>query len=117
MASLFVLAISKSLLHFYIVSILQSLFFGINATVGNALVIDLVAKESLGRGLSLFSATNWIGGVLGFAITGYALKSLGELPTFVIGICLALLAIIILIPIQSEVKRRGTIVVPKNNTV
>jgi len=100
MASLFVLAISSSLLHFYMVSILQSLFFGVNATVGNALVIDLVPKESLGKGLSLFGATNWIGGVLGFSGAGYALKSFGITPTFMIGLSLPIIAIVLLILIR-----------------
>ena len=109
MASLFVLAISSSLWHFYMVSILQSLFFGVNATVGNALVIDLVPKESLGKGLSLFGATNWIGGVLGFSGAGYALKSFGITPTFMIGLSLPVIAIVLLILIRPEAKGHETI--------
>lgn len=56
-AGLSVLAISTSLWNFYIVLILQSLFVGINGTNGNALVTDLVHRESLGRGPFLFGAT------------------------------------------------------------
>ena len=100
-ASLSILAISLSLWHFFIVSVLQSVLVGANATVGNALVTDLVPRESLGKGLSLFGATSWIGGVVGFAGAGYALQSLGALPTFIAGICLILIAIVLLTPIRS----------------
>jgi SET family sugar efflux transporter-like MFS transporter len=109
-ASLAVLSVSTSLWNFYIVLILQSLYVGINGTVGNALVTDLVPRESLGRGLSLFGATTWIGGVLGFAGAGYALKNLGTIPTFIIGICLTLIAVALLIPIRSRNKRNGTFI-------
>jgi len=116
-ASLLVLAISTSLWNFFIVSIFQSLFIGVNATVGNALVTDLVPRESLGRALALFSATSWIGGVLGFAGAGYALQSLGTIPTFIIAIFLALIAVGLLIPIRSEVKGHGTITGAANSAV
>jgi len=116
-ASISVLAISTSLWNFFIVLILQSLFMGINMTVGNALVTDLLPQESLGRGLSLFAATSWIGGVLGFAGAGYALQSFGAIPTFIIGISLALIAIVLLIPIRSEVKKVGTITSSGNSAI
>jgi MFS family permease len=100
-ASLSVLAISTSLWHFYIASVLQAIFIGVNTTIGNALVTDILPQESLGRGLALFGATVWIGGVLGFAGAGYALESLGVLPTFIIGMCLPLIGIVLLIPVRS----------------
>lgn len=98
--SLFVLAKSTSLWNFYIVSILQSLYFGVYATVGNAWVTEIVPRESLGRGLSLFSATSWIGGILGFAVAGYAFQNLGMLPSIVIAMGLPLIAVVFLIPIR-----------------
>lgn len=116
-ASFAVLAISTSLWHFCIALVLQAVFMSASATVGNALVTDLVSQESLGRGLSLFGATSWIGGVLGFAGAGYALQSLGMLPTFIIGICLTLIAIVLLIPIRSGVREHGAIAHSGNRTV
>ncbi len=116
-ASLSVLAISTSLWHFCIVLVLQTIFMAVNGAVGNALVTDLVSQESLGRGLSLFGATSWIGGVFGFAGAGYALQSLGMLPTFIIGICLTLIAIVLLVPIRSGVRGHGVIAHSGNRTV
>jgi MFS family permease len=105
--SLSLLAISTSLWHFCSVLALHTTFMAVNGTVGNALVTDLVSRESLGRALSLYSATSWIGGVLGFAGAGYALQRLGTLPTFVIGICLILIAIVLLTPIRSGEREHG----------
>jgi MFS family permease len=107
-ASLSVLAVSTSLWHFFVIMVLQSVFLGVNAALGNALVTDLVPQELLGRGLALFAATSWIGGVLGFAGAGYALQNIGPLPTFVTGICLALIATVLLIPIRSDVYGHGS---------
>jgi MFS family permease len=101
-ASLSILAISTSLWQFSIASVLQAIFTGINGTVGNALVVDILPKESLGRGLALFGATSWIGGILGFAGAGYAFQNLGMFPTIIIGICLPLIAIVLLIPVRLE---------------
>jgi MFS family permease len=103
MVSLFVLARSISLWNFSLVIVLQAIFFGINMSVGNALVIDIVPPQSLGRGLSLFSATSWIGGILGFAGAGYAMQNLGVSTTFIIAMCLPLIGIFLLIPIRSKV--------------
>jgi MFS family permease len=100
MVSLFVLARSISLWNFSLVIVLQAIFFGINMSVGNALVIDIVPPQSLGRGLSLFSATSWIGGILGFAGAGFAMQNLGVSTTFIIAMCLPLVAILLLIPIK-----------------
>jgi MFS family permease len=100
--SLLILSLSISFWQFFIVMILQALLVNINSTVGNALVTDLVPKKLLARGLSLFGATGWIGGVLGFAIAGYALENLGKVQTFAIGITLPLIAIILLFMVRPE---------------
>lgn len=109
MASLLVLAVVTSLWGFFIASILGAISVGINMSVGNAFVTDLVPPESIGRGLALFGATAWIGGVLGFAGAGYALQSIGTVPTILIGIGLLLIAIVLLIPIRPVVKEEAAL--------
>jgi SET family sugar efflux transporter-like MFS transporter len=99
-SSLAILAVSSSLWHFATVMALQAFFTGVNGSVGNALVTDLLPQEALGKGLSLFGATSWIGGVLGFAGAGYAMQNLGMLPTFIIGGCLPLVGILLLVPVR-----------------
>lgn len=103
--SLAILASSFSLWHFILVLALQAIFVGVNTSIGNAFVTDLVPQESLGRGLALFGATTWIGGIIGFACTGYAIQTFGTLTTFLIAMCLPLIGMLILIPVPSRVKR------------
>jgi len=98
--ALIVLAFSKALWHFWFVFVLQGIATQNGGTIGNAVVTDLLPKEALGKGMALFGATGWIGGVIGFAVAGYALQNLGFTPTFVIGGCLVLVAVGLLAPIQ-----------------
>jgi MFS family permease len=94
------LVVSVSLWHFWVVSFLVSILMPVNMGVGSALAIDLVPRESVGRGISLFSATTWVGGIIGYAGTGYAIQHLGLTSTFVIGAFLPLIAIVLLILIR-----------------
>ena len=91
---------SVSLWHFWVASVLVNSLIPVNMGVGSALVTDLVPRESVGRGISLFSATAWVGGIIGYAGTGYAIQHLGLTSTFVIGAFLPLIAIVLLIPIR-----------------
>jgi len=73
------------------------------------MVTDLVPQGSLGRGMSLFTATTWVGGIIGFAGTGYAVQRLGMTSTFVMGAFLPLIAIVLLIPIRQVVREKGSV--------
>jgi MFS family permease len=95
-----VLTSSLSLWHFWLVSSLTQAMFYINSGLGSALVADLVPKESLGKGMSLFGGTAWAGGIIGFGCTGYCLQSLGTGLTFFAGSFLTVIAMTLLIPIR-----------------
>jgi predicted MFS family arabinose efflux permease len=75
--------------------------------VGSALVTDIVPPASLGRGISLFTATTWIGGIIGFAVTGFAIENLGMFFTLIIGACLPFAAMVLLIPIGQPEKDKS----------
>jgi len=64
-------------------------------------VTDLVRRTSLPRGLSRYGAIYWVDGMLGFAGTGLALQRLGTLTTFIIGMILSAIPIVLLVPIRS----------------
>ena len=97
-----ILTSSLSLWHFWLVSSLTTAMFYINNGLGSALVADLVPKESLGRGMSLFGSTAWAGGIIGFACTGYCIQNLGIGLTFFTAAFLTAIAMMLLIPIRRE---------------
>lgn len=97
-AGLLALCASTALWHFWLASMLYTLSFA-GGPVGSAMVADLVPREALGRGLALYNATTWLGGIVGCMLTGYAAQSLGTTPTLVAGAFLPLLAAGLLAPI------------------
>jgi MFS family permease len=111
---LLLLTVSVSLWHFWAVASLMYAMSSVNSAVGPALVTDLVSRESLGKAISLFSATTWIGGVIGFVGTGHAVQDLGMVTTLVIGAFLAVMAIVLLIPIRQVEKEEGSVATPGN---
>jgi len=76
----------------------------ISNNVGAAFVTDLVPQERLGVGLSLFQNMMWAGNVIGFAITGYAIQSIGIKTTLLLGMSLPIIGVILLIPIREKQK-------------
>jgi MFS family permease len=104
---LLVLAVSVSLWHFWVAACLVSVLFNVYNSLAPALVTDLVPQASLGTGMSLFGATGWVGGIIGFAVTGQAVQSLGMRTTFILGAFLPALAILLLIPIRPTRREDG----------
>jgi MFS family permease len=101
-AGLVLLTGSTSLWHFWVVFSLIGVTTSVNVAVGSAFVTDLVAPEALGRGMSLFNATMWIGGVIGFGATGYSFERLGATETFIGAAVLAVVSVLLLALIQPE---------------
>jgi MFS family permease len=112
-AGLSVLSIAESIGQFWMAAALLSVVGFVGSAVGSALIADLVPRESLGRGMSAFNATFWIGGIVGFAAAGYAIQTLGTPTTFAAAILVLLMAIVILIPVcQARPRTHSTDIVP-----
>ena len=94
-AALLALSASTAVWHFWVASMLYFLSYA-GGPVASALVTDLVPRESLSRGLALYSATSWLGGIAGSVLTGYAAQSVGTTPTLIAGACLPLIAVALL---------------------
>jgi MFS family permease len=97
---LVVLTAATSLFHFWAVAVLLSMVGTVAGGIGSALVVDLVPQESLGKGLAWFNAMGWIGGIVGYASTGYAIQNVGMVPTLIVGTFVPLAAIALLTPIR-----------------
>ncbi len=93
------LAASVSLWHFWASAILLA-GVGVSLGVGPALVTDLVPQESLGTALSWYGFAPTTGAVLGLALTGYAVQTLGITTTLIAGALLTLIAIVLVLQVQ-----------------
>jgi MFS family permease len=98
--SLLALMVSSALWHFWGTVILSYTSMAITSAVGPALVADIVPSSAIGKALSRFSATGWIGGIVGFAGTGYAIQALGLQPTFALGAFLSLAATVLVVTVS-----------------
>ncbi len=95
------LAVSTQFWHFLVAFAIYGISVGAY-TIGSALVADLVPREALGRGLSAISAALWIGGVIGYSLSGAMFQGIGSEVTFIIVGIVALAAVILLIPIRAR---------------
>jgi MFS family permease len=101
------LSAATSLWHFWVTGALLAIPAAARA-LGDALATDLLPRESLGVGMSLLSAVNWIAGIAGFAGTGHAIQHLGMRTTMIATASLPLIGILLLIPIrQTEHEQEG----------
>jgi MFS family permease len=106
LAGLVILSAAVSQWQFCIVAALLALMLNGVTAVGSAQVTDSVPRGSLGKGMSLFNATTWIGGIIGMSLTGFALQGLGRVTTFFAVAFLPLVAILVLIPVwRMEVRK------------
>ena len=94
------LALSTRLWHFWLAAALRAPAAYVVLGIGSALATDLVPKESLGKGLAAFNTTAWLGGILGFALGGYAIQTFGQNPALIAAIVFTLGAILLLLPIR-----------------
>ncbi len=78
---------------FLFASVAVTVMISLNAALGAALVTDLVQPGSLGRAMSAFNSTIWVGGILGYALTGFLIDNLGLGSAIFLGCTLLLAAI------------------------
>lgn len=89
---LLILARSASLWHFWVAACVLSVAGVVATSVGQALVTDLVPPAALGRGMSLFDASMWVGAIIGFAAAGNVAEAFGVTSAFLAGAVLSLIA-------------------------
>lgn len=99
---LILLAFANQLWHFWLVSIFVGITASASGSAGNALVTDLVSSGSIGKGLALFNATAWIGGIIGFALGGIMLQKMNLSLCCYLGGVIVIAAVGLLIPLRSS---------------
>ena len=87
---------ATELWHFWAVIALATVQSVVGGAVTPALGADLAPRPVLGRAMALLSVTAWVGGILGFAATGEAVKGLGLGPAMLLAALLPLVALALL---------------------
>jgi DHA1 family bicyclomycin/chloramphenicol resistance-like MFS transporter len=84
-----------------------ALFAVINTTIsmGSALVMDIVPADSAEIALARFSATPWLGGVIGYFSAGFVIQLLGFETTFLAEAILPLLSFFLILSVTAGVRR------------
>lgn len=94
--ALLVLANAAELWHFWVIVALASAQGTIGGAVAPALGADLASPQTMRRAMALLSLTTWVGGILGFAATGEAVKGLGLAPAMLLAGLLPLAGVVML---------------------
>ena len=101
-AGLMIYARSASLWHFWLGISVVALQTVVEASVGQALVTDLVPQEVLGRGMSLYVASGWVGGTVGFTAAGHAIEGFGPGNALALGAVLCVVAAVLILSIRGR---------------
>lgn len=104
---LLVYASAASLPAFWVAAALVAFVSYVSTGVGSALVVDLVDRVALGRGLALFGATGWIGAILGFAAGGAAFDVMPNFEAFLLGAVVLVAAVFLLPAVAYGIRVRG----------
>jgi MFS family permease len=100
---IFLLAFAQELWQFWLSTILLTVVAS-SMALGSALITDIVPRSSLDTALSRFSATPWLGSVIGFGGTGLVIQAVGSQTTFLLAALLPLIAIAMLLFIRRSVQ-------------
>lgn len=111
-ACLLLLMVSRSLWQFWTVAALMSLH-ALSMSIGPAYVADIVQKERVGTGISLFQSCTWIGTVVGYIYSGIAFQHLGIRAGLAVGAVFPLLGVLILLFIRTAAHSRAIGTGPK----
>jgi len=93
--SMIVLLNSSVFFHFIIASAILILL-SISQNIGAAFVTDLVPKQLLGKGISIYTASNWFGGIVGFTLGGIIIHNFGLTYAFIVCAIIPIFALLLL---------------------
>jgi len=97
---LLVYSVATSLEQFWIAASFVAFISYVSTGVGSALVVDLIDRPSLGRGMAYFGATGWIGAILAFAGGSLVFSAFGLGAGFLLAAALTALAVVLVLVIR-----------------
>jgi MFS family permease len=97
-----VMGFSRQVWGFWLASILLTLLISVSTSVGSALVADLVPAAVLGGGMSLFNSTVWVGGIVGYASSGYIVQNSGAAVSLTAAGLVMLISVLLLFPLRGK---------------
>ena len=89
--------------HFWLARIALGMF-GTSLALGSALLTDMSPPDQLDTALSRFATTPWIGGVLGYLLTGMSIEQFGMTNTLWITVLIAIIGSAFILRINSGAK-------------
>lgn len=110
--ALVMMAYSSTTLDFVAVAVLTAIS-GAERAISSALASDLLPQQMMARGLSLFEGVKWLGGVVGFAGTGYVIQQLGLSQALLAIALLPVLAIAIVLFMRREQRQPQPLAAPR----
>jgi MFS family permease len=93
--------------HFWLTSSFGA-FVGSGGVVAQSYISDTFPRQSLGRALALFSATPWIGIVIGLSAGGEAIRRFQMNPALSLAVGVSIIAVALLLPVSLTKATRKT---------
>jgi predicted MFS family arabinose efflux permease len=97
--ALAMMSTAVSITQFAVIAFFLTIAYAADA-VTPALITDLVAKEHLDRWMSIITTARWVGAIVGYSGTGYAVEYVGLSMTLLASALVPLLAVILVIQVR-----------------
>ena len=91
-----VLLLNASAFYHFIIASAILILLSISQNIGAAFVTDLVPKQKLGKSISIYTASNWLGGIIGFALGGIIIHNFGLTYAFIMCAIIPIIALLLL---------------------
>jgi MFS family permease len=95
------MALASAAWQFWLASVLLVAMTALTNSLGPAWITDLVPREALSRGMTLFTSVGWAAGIVGFGGAGAAIQRLGMTQTAGLAVALVVLAALLVSLIRS----------------
>jgi MFS transporter, DHA1 family, multidrug resistance protein len=82
---------------------------GASFALGSALLVDISEPEQVDTALARFATTPWIGGIIGYLMTGIAIEKIGMVNSLWLGTLIAAIAVFLTLGIRSKARVKVTI--------